>query len=236
MSIGTGRHRPSFHKETTMAKQYQLDDKMAFFNELLIQMVNRVEGAIYQAIHAFKEHDQELAKKVISDDYFINQLRDMIESDGVRLLISEAPYAQYMRNVIAGIKIVTSLERMGDHAAHLARLALLPVGQLDDKKIVDEISVMALIGARMTRSTVEALVANDQEKARAVASIDDEMDAKRKEVNNLIYSIEAKSREDREKLYDYFYVAKEMERLGDHVTTICSWIVYTAAGVKPKLN
>ncbi|AEC01667.1 phosphate signaling complex protein PhoU [Parasphaerochaeta coccoides] len=219
-----------------MVKKHQLDDKMTFFNELLIQMVNRVEGAIYQAVHAFKEHDQELAKKVVSDDYFINQLRDMIESDGVRLLISEAPYGQYMRTVIAGMKIVTSLERMGDHAAHLARLALLPTGQFDDKKIVEEMSAMALIGARMTRSAVEALVANDQDKARAVALIDDEMDAKRKQVNGLIYNVETKSREDREKLYDYFYVTKELERLGDHVTTICSWIVYTAAGVKPKLN
>lgn len=219
-----------------MSKQYQLDDKMAFFNELLIQMVNRVEGAIYQAVHAFKEHDQELARKVISDDYFINQLRDMIESDGVRLLISEAPYGQYMRTVIAGMKIVTSLERMGDHAAHLARLALLPGGNLDDSQIVEEIANMAQIGARMTRSAVEALIANDQDKARAVASIDDEMDAKRKQVNALIYDLEPKSKAAREKLYDYFYVAKEMERLGDHVTTICSWIIYSAAGVKPKLN
>ncbi len=219
-----------------MSKQYQLDDKMAFFNELLIQMVNRVEGAIYQAVHAFKEHDQELARKVISDDYFINQLRDMIESDGVRLLISEAPYGQYMRTVIAGMKIVTSLERMGDHAAHLARLALLPSGNLDDSQIVEEIANMAQIGARMTRSAVEALIANDQDKARAVASIDDEMDAKRKQVNALIYDLEPKSKAAREKLYDYFYVAKEMERLGDHVTTICSWIIYSAAGVKPKLN
>ncbi len=217
-------------------KKYQLDDKMQFFHELLIQMVNRVEEAIYQAMHAFKNHDEALAEKVVSEDYFIDQMRDLIESDGVRLLISEAPYGHYMRQVIAGLKIVTSLERMGDHAAHLAKLAIQTTSGTSHRKIVDAIADMALADAKMTRCAVDALIANDAELARKVAAMDDGIDEYRRQINALIFAEEPKEAKDREDLYNYFYIAKEMERLGDHVTTICSWIVYMAAGVKPDLN
>ncbi|HKL57585.1 MAG TPA: PhoU domain-containing protein, partial [Sphaerochaeta sp.] len=72
-------------------------------------MVYRVEEAILQAQHAFRNHDILLAKKVIANDWFIDQLQEMVENDGVRLLVSEAPYGHYMRHIIAGIKIVSSL-------------------------------------------------------------------------------------------------------------------------------
>lgn len=217
-------------------KKYQLDDKLQFFHELLIQMVNRVEESIYQAMHAFKNHDEALAEKVVSEDYFIDQMRDLIESDGVRLLISEAPYGHYMRQVIAGLKIVTSLERMGDHAAHLAKLAVQTTEGSAHRKIVDAIADMALADAKMTRAAVDALIANDADMARQVAAMDDDIDERRKQINAMLFEEEPKDAKQRENLYNYFYIAKEMERLGDHVTTICSWIVYMAAGVKPDLN
>ena len=105
-------------------KASKLDEKMQFFQEMLIQMVNRVEEAIYQAQYAFRNHDVALARRVVADDYFIDQLREMVENDGVRLLVSEAPYGHYMRHIIAGIKMVTNLERMGDYAVHLAQMAI----------------------------------------------------------------------------------------------------------------
>ena len=100
-------------------KRYEssLDEKMRFYQQLLVQMVNRVEEAIYQAQTAFRNNDINLARKVLADDYFIDQLQELIENDGVRLLVSEAPYGHYMRYIIAGIKIVSSLERMGDRLA-----------------------------------------------------------------------------------------------------------------------
>lgn len=217
-------------------KKYQLDDKMQFFHELLVQMVNRVEESIYQAIHAFKNHDEALAEKVVTEDYFIDQMRDLIESDGVRLLISEAPYGHYMRHVIAGLKIVTSLERMGDHAAHLARLAVQTAEGATTRKIIDAIADMALADAKMTRSAVDALIANDAEAARKVAAMDDDIDERRRQINEMIFAEVPKDAKQREDLYNYFYITKEMERMGDHVTTICSWIVYMAAGEKPDLN
>ena len=216
-------------------KENMLDEKIRFFHEMLIQMVNRVEEAIYQAQHAFKNHDVQLADKVVANDCFIDQLQEMIENDGVRLLVSEAPYGHYMRHIIAGIKIVSSLERMGDHAAHLARMSVTE--ELETcLPFVDQISAMALLGATMTRKVVEAFMDAKAEKAVEVAAMDDEMDEARIRINTQLFAVKPKTSAEMERLFNYFYLAKEMERIGDHVTTICRWIVYMDKGERPRLN
>jgi len=220
---------------TEKRKENTLDEKMRFFHELLVQMVNRVEEAIYQAQHAFRNHDVHLADKVVADDYFIDQMQEMIENDGVRLLISEAPYGRYMRNIIAGIKIVSSLGRMGDYAAHLARMSVSEEVE-SCKPFVEQISAMALLGASMTRSVVEAFIDADANKAVEVAAMDDRMDTARLNINRQLVAVKSQSEAETERLFNYFYLAKEMERLGDHVTTICRWIVYMDKGQRPRLN
>ncbi len=212
-----------------------LDEKMRFFQEMLIQMVSRVEESILQTQHAFRNNDTELARRVMANDYFIDQLQEMIENDGVRLLVSEAPYGHYMRHIIAGIKIVSSLERMGDHAAHLAKMTVRQ--ELENCiPFVEQISEMALLGATMTRRAVEAFIDVKAEKAIEVAAMDDRMDEARVRINEQLVAVKANSKQEMERLFNLFYLAKEMERIGDHVTTICRWIVYMDKGQRPKLN
>lgn len=218
-----------------MKKASNLDDKMRFYQEMLIQMVNRVEEAIYQAQHAFRNHDIDLARKVMANDWFIDQLQDMVENDGVRLLISEAPYGHYMRHIIAGMKIVSSLERMGDHASHLAKMATAQEYEMCIP-FVERIGEMALLGATMTRKAVEAFMDVKAEKAIEVAAMDDKMDAMRDAINADLFVMQPTSSGEMERILNLFYLTKEMERLGDHVTTICRWIVYMDKGQRPRLN
>lgn len=208
---------------------------MQFFQEMLIQMVNRVEEAIYQAQYAFRNHDVELAKKVITNDWFIDQLQEMVENDGVRLLVSETPYGHYMRHIIAGIKIVSSLERMGDHASHMAKMASSEEEAMFIP-FVERISEMALLGATMTRKVVEAFIDVKAEKAIEVALLDDKMDAERDALNADLFALRPETEAEMERILNLFYLTKEMERYGDHVTTICRWIVYMDKGQRPKLN
>lgn len=218
-----------------MKSAHTLDDKMRFYQEMLIQMVTRVEEAIYQAQHAFRNHDVDLARKVIANDWFIDQLQEMVENDGVRMLISEAPYGHYMRHIIAGMKIVSSLERMGDHAAHLAKMSTAK--EYDQcTPFVERIGEMALLGATMTRRAVEAFIDVKAEMAVEVAALDDKMDAMRDAINADLFATQPSSAGEMERLLNLFYLTKEMERLGDHVTTICRWIVYMDRGERPKLN
>lgn len=217
----------------------QIDEKIMFYRELLLQMVTRVEQAIVKATIAMETNDVKLANSVIKEDYFINQLRDMIESDAVRLLISEAPYGHYMRQVIAGLKIATSLERMGDHATHLAKMVGQEKLSNDERElpIIKGIVEMSNIVASMFRGAVDALINIDSQAAKDVAKMDDEVDQRREELKNQI--LECGPFEDiilRQNMHNYYYLVIELERVGDHITTICSWVVYMDEGVKPKLN
>lgn len=218
---------------------YQIDEKIMFYRELLMQMVTRVEQAILKATMAMENNDLKLANAVIKEDFFINQLRDMIESDAVRLLISEAPYGHYMRQVIAGLKIVTSLERMGDHATHLAKMVGKDTSCNDERavSIVKGIIEMSNIVADMFRGAVDALINIDSKQAKEVAKMDDEVDKRRELLKSQI--LECGPFEDinlRQNMYSYYYLVIELERVGDHITNICSWVVYMDEGVKPHLN
>ncbi|NCD05982.1 MAG: phosphate signaling complex protein PhoU [Spirochaetia bacterium] len=222
-----------------MTKQvYQIDEKIMFYRELLLQMVTRVEQAILKATIAMENKDIKLAESVINEDFFINQLRDMIESDAVRLLISEAPYGHYMRQVIAGLKIATSLERMGDHATHLAKMVSHENFCNDEREqpIIKGIIEMSNIVANMFREAINALINIDAKQAKDVAKMDDEIDKRREDLKKQI--LEAGPFENiqlRQNMHNYYYLVIELERVGDHITTICSWVVYMDEGVKPHL-
>jgi len=222
-----------------MTKQvYQIDEKIMFYRELLLQMVTRVEQAILKATIAMENKDIKLAESVINEDFFINQLRDMIESDAVRLLISEAPYGHYMRQVIAGLKIATSLERMGDHATHLAKMVSQENFCNDERElpIIKGIIEMSNIVANMFREAINALINIDAKQAKDVAKMDDEIDKRREDLKKQI--LEAGPFENiqlRQNMHNYYYLVIELERVGDHITTICSWVVYMEEGVKPHL-
>lgn len=222
-----------------MTKQvYQIDEKIMFYRELLLQMVTRVEQAILKATISMENKDLKLAEAVINEDFFINQLRDMIESDAVRLLISEAPYGHYMRQVIAGLKIATSLERMGDHAVHLAKMVNNENFRNDEREvpIIKGIIEMSNIVANMFREAINALINIDAKQAKDVAKMDDEIDKRREDLKKQI--LEAgpfESIQLRQNMHNYYYLVIELERVGDHITTICSWVVYMQEGVKPHL-
>ncbi|NCB01389.1 MAG: phosphate signaling complex protein PhoU [Spirochaetia bacterium] len=218
-----------------MKENNSLDEKMKFFQEMILQMVTRVEEAVYKARSAFEEHDIKLANDVIESDYFIDQLQEMIENDGVRLLVSESPYGHYMRHIIAGIKMVSNLERMGDHAAHLAKMVNAEKLEIEEP-FMQRISDMALMSATMIRKAVEAFVDVEAQKAIEVAQMDDKLDEARDEINALIFQTKVSDPAQMQRIMNLFYVVKELERIGDHVTTICRWIVYMERGERPQLN
>lgn len=217
---------------------YKLEDKLNFYQELLNQMVTKVEEAIIKSLIAFRKNDLELAKSVIKEDFIIDQLRDLIEAEAVKILIAERPYGHYIRQIIAGLKIVTNLERMGDHAAHFAKIINSNLINSEvTMDIAQEIDDMSKVALKMFRATIDALMTIDSQKAKETALIDDEIDKYRTEIKEkILKSGPTENLDERTLLYEYYYLVKEIERIGDHITTICSWIVYMDEGDKPKLN
>ena len=210
----------------------QFDIKIENFQSALKEMGETVENAIKRAIEAVKSSDEKEAVNVAEDDYLINAMRDTIETEAVRILISQTPYGRYIRIVIAGLKMATHFERMGDYAAHLTSIAKNKTNTDIKNKIVQ----MASSALSMATSANKALFLDSAEYARQVAVMDDDIDKKKKEIDELTLKKSPATEEEKKELYDYFFVVKEIERLGDRITSLCAWVVYLHCGDKPKLN
>lgn len=217
-------------------KTTQLEEKLQYYHELLVQMLNEVEGALFLAVDAIRKRDTVLANQIIAHDKAINTLRDTAEHEGIMLLITERPYAHFLRQTISDLKIAGEIERMGDYASHLAKVGSALPHSKEVDFIVSQICEMALCGAKMARSVADALDSQTSDLARTVAKMDDTIDSKRDMINKLLFDYQSTTDEERVALYQCFYLTKEMERLGDHATNICEWMVFTIESIRPKLN
>ncbi|WP_320130192.1 phosphate signaling complex protein PhoU [uncultured Sphaerochaeta sp.] len=217
-------------------KTTQLEEKLHYYHELLVQMLNEVEGAIFLAVEATRKRDGALANQIIAHDQAINTLRDNAEHDGIMLLVTERPYAHFLRQTISDLKIAGEIERMGDYASHLAKVGSSLPHSKEVDFIVSLICEMALSGAKMARSVADAMDSQTSDPVKLVAKMDDTIDAKRDMINKLLFDYQSTSDEERVALYKCFYLTKEMERLGDHATNICEWMVFTIDSIRPKLN
>lgn len=209
-----------------------LEDSINKLYEDVRDMLKAVNDSLTTAIRAVEFDDLEAKKIVLSNDDKIDELRSTIENSAVDVLISQAPYGQYIRKTVAALKMATHLERMADYSCHLTSV----VGSNRFPSIKKEILSMANEALVMSDLLSKAVLNFDDVLALQVAKIDDELDLKRKKINEMIIAIDNASLEQREELFNSFFVTKELERLGDRVTSLCAWVVYLKTGKKPKLN
>ncbi|MGE4584145.1 MAG: phosphate signaling complex protein PhoU [Sphaerochaeta sp.] len=214
----------------------RLEEKLDLYKDLLIRMLKEVEQALLLSIQAVENRDQELAANIVQHDISINRLRDMAEHDGVMILVTEAPYAHYLRQAVAGLKITGEIERMGDYASHLAHVGASLIHTKEVDTIITLVCEMASSAVQMIKMVQKTLDEGQSDPARVVAKMDDDIDAKRYLINDLLGRTPASDESERRAFYACYYLTKEMERLGDHITNICEWMVYTVEGVRPKLN
>jgi len=155
------------------------EEEKRLVREDILSMGVRVEEDLRKAMIAFKTKDMQLAKEVRDDDEIINHLQEAIEDRCARIIATQQPVAQDMRWLITAIKMADQLERIGDHAVHLAKAAI----KLEKEpyiKPLDYIEKMAETGAAMIQGAIKAFADLDPEKARSVATMDDGVDRNHK--------------------------------------------------------
>jgi phosphate transport system protein len=188
-----------------------------------------VEKAIERSIDALVRLDAELARQVISDDSQINSRRYKLEEDAVRLIATQQPIAGDLRLIASVIHISTDLERMGDYAAGIAKIALMHGDQPPVKPLID-IPRMAEMGRSMLRRSLDALVRRDVASARAIVEEDDLVDAIYDQIYRelLVYMIEDPKVIHRATWL--LWAAHNLERIADRATNICERVVYMVTG------
>lgn len=210
-----------------MRKNY--DKQLKKLNDEMIEMGSMIVKVIEDAIHALVSQDGVLARQVIERDDEIDQQERNIETLCFKLLLMEQPVATDLRQVSSALKMVTDMERIGDHASDISELTIQMAGTPYIKKL-ENIQQMAKESMQMLVNSIEAFVELDLEKAKQVIKQDDVVDALFVTVKNELIQLIHKNADDGEQETDLLMVAKYLERIGDHATNISEWVIYYITG------
>lgn len=210
-----------------MREKYEI--QLAQLNSSILSMGKMIEVAIESTILALMGRDVEAAKTVHANDENIDNMEREIESLCMRLLLQQQPMATDLRFITAALKMITDMERIGDHAVDIADLVL----NLSDLKYsgMSEISEISSEIIGMIHDSIQSYIERDYNKAKDVIARDDLVD-------NLYHIIKKdliekiKKTEEGEQILDYFLIAKYFERIGDHAVNIAERVVFALTGKK----
>ena len=215
--------------EGNIRMRSKFDEQLLELNHQMIEMGNNIISSIQKAIEALVAKDIDQAKLIMDGDAEIDHLQKVIESICFNLLIQ--PVAGDLRTVTAAMKMVTDMERIGDHAADISEMTIL-MGQNSRIDKFHHISEMANETMIMLNHSIEAYVEKDVVKAREVIKEDDIVDELFVKAKKDVIQLILNNPEEGEEAADIL-IAKYFERIGDHATNIAEWVIYS---LKQKEN
>jgi len=218
-----------------MTMRTQFDEKLSAYYQNIIYMGTFTEQFLLDVTDAFVANDDERARNLIETDRKVDEMQVQLEQESVMLLLLQAPVAHDLRKIVTSIKIVANIERIGDYAVHLAKLTAKGDATLYPK-FIPRIAGMARNGAHMIRDSLTAYIEDDEKLAMATAARDAEIDALKKEIIGELIMLQPKNEVEMKQIYRYLSICKDLERLGDHITTICEWVIFTISGEIVDLN
>lgn len=207
--------------------------QLKLLNDFLIQMGQMVEHAIELAINALNSQNEEKAKEVISYDEEIDEKEKEIEQLCLKLLLCQQPVAKDLRFISAALKMVTDLERIGDHASDIAELVIF-LSKNPYINNLEHIKQMAVETTDMVIRSINAYVENDVKGAKTVIAHDDVVDELFIKVKDELVQLIHEDVNNGEQATDLLMVAKYFERIGDHATNIAEWVIFSVTGEKGK--
>ncbi|HEX6603577.1 MAG TPA: phosphate signaling complex protein PhoU [Sphingomicrobium sp.] len=214
-----------FHGHTLTA----FDQDMAELRGLITDMGAFAEAAIEEAMRCLVERDLAAAHDLVEADVQLDELEAEAERRVVELIALRAPMADDLRDAIAALKIAGVIERIGDYAKNIARR----VRRLPEKGDIEPLSLlpeMARIASGMVHDVLAAFAARDPEKAQAVCLRDDALDDFYESIFRTLLTYMMENAHNIGPSTTLLFVAKNLERIGDHATNIAEMVYYAATG------
>jgi len=201
----------------------------------VLRLGARVEQALERAGRALIERDPDLADKVRWEDAEVNELQRQINTEITAIIATQGPVARDVRELLALYHAAAELERMGDYAVSIAKLAQQLAAE-PEMPILKQIPRMEQICREQLRSAMRALVDVSEEEARKVCERDDELDHLYSSVYEDAMQLMSVAPERARQATHMLFAAHHLERLGDRVTNIGEDVVYLATGQVEDLN
>ncbi|WP_294289678.1 phosphate signaling complex protein PhoU [uncultured Sphingomonas sp.] len=206
------------------------DQDIGHLRGLISQMGGLAEEAIADAMTALSRGDAELAKQVRAKDKAIDLIEAEVEKLAVRVIALRAPMADDLRDVVAALKIAAVIERIGDYAKNIAkRVPSIHTGP-DRIEAISILPAMANLASDMVRDVLDAFASRDAEAALEVCRRDRALDDFYNSIFRVLLTFMVENPKTISEVAHLLFVAKNLERIGDHATNVAEMVYFAATG------
>ncbi|OGS50147.1 MAG: phosphate transport system regulatory protein PhoU [Erythrobacter sp. RIFCSPHIGHO2_12_FULL_63_10] len=199
---------------------------------LIAEMGGLSEVAIQEALDALVRGDEELADKIIARDKKIDEIEMEVDKLAVRIIALRAPMADDLREVIAALKIAGVVERIGDYAKNIARR----IGKIEGRSHFEPLTLLPAMGelaSDMVHDVLTAYAARDPQLALEVIAADAKVDAFYNSIFRNVVSYMVENPATISSAAQLLFVARNIERIGDHATNVAEMVHFAATGFYP---
>jgi len=204
------------------------DEALASLRNNVLMMAGLTERSLERAMKGLFQRNDDLCANAIADDEEIDQLEKQIDKDGVDILLRFQPVASDLRRVVSAMKLSSNLERMADQATNIARRAR----KLNQHPALPEIQLIVPMHEQamsMFKDSLDAYVREDVELGRAIVPRDEKLDDLNRVASRRLIQRMAEDPNQLRGYLNLMFIARHLERVGDHATNIAEDAVYAAA-------
>jgi len=208
------------------------DEDITRLRGLIAEMGGLAEVAIQEAMQALVNGDEELAAGVVARDVKLDRLESEVGELAVRVIALRAPMADDLREIIAALKIAGVVERIGDYSKNIAKR----VGRIEGRSRFEPLTLLPAMGelaAEMVHDVLTAFAARDPVMAREVIATDDRVDAFYDSIFRNLVSYMVENPATISSAAQLLFIARNIERIGDHATNVAEMVHYAATGEYP---
>ncbi len=207
------------------------DNDIGELRGLISQMGGLAEDAIDKAMQALQRNDLALAEQVRVADKQIDVIEAEVERLAVRIIALRAPMAVDLREVVAALKIAGVVERIGDYAKNIAKR----VPMIESEHRIEPISILPAMGrmaSEMVHDVLDAFAARDAEEAVRVVESDNALDDFYDSIFRTLVTYMVENPKTISQVAHLLFVAKNLERIGDHATNVAEMVYFAATGTQ----
>ncbi len=218
-----------------MAVRETFETELSNLRSKMIDLSKMAESALQKSINALQQQDIDAALEVMDEDVFVDQLDEEINDLAILMIAKQQPVATDLRRIIVAIRISSDVERMADFAVNIAK-STIRIGKEPFIKPLEHIPQMAEITLEMLAVAIEAFDKEDTALARKLAEMDDRVDELYGQTIKELLSLAADTPEKIGQITQLAFIARYLERTGDHATNIGESILYLVKGKRYALN
>lgn len=214
----------------------ELTKDLSTIQDAVLRMGGLLNGAMQRAMKAIQDLDEEKARQIVADDQHINDLRFEVESIAQASIARQQPAAGDLRRIVAAMNIILDLERMGDHAAGIAKTVLRMREQQSTLEPPPGLMRMYELARSMLTEVLQVYANGDAAQAKSIAAQDDDIDEQYKSLFAELLNAMAEDTDESERALYLLFAGHNLERIADRVTNIAERVVFMQSGEMEELN